>query len=255
MQNELDDRIHVAIRSYKRAGRVTSFGPCPFAHVWVPESQGDDYRTHYGDRVVTIPDECDGNLCRKSNAILDRSPRAWTLIIDDDITRIGMWEGGGRHWLAPEQIARMIVHHFELAEQLNVRLWGMNQNFDPTSYRVFCPFNLLAPILGPFNGHLSPALRYDETMLGKDDYDFWLQNIRRYHRTLRANKYHYVHDHGKKPGGFVSMRTADAEQNGANRLIAKWGSKVIRPGGVKGKRHSTGKNILNTRVILPLSGC
>jgi hypothetical protein len=92
-------------------------------------------------------------------------------------------------------------------------------------------------------------------MLGKDDYDFWLQNIRRYHKTLRANKYHYVHDHGKKAGGFVSMRTAEAEQNGANRLIAKWGGSVIRPGGVKGKRHSTGKNILNTRVIVPINGC
>jgi hypothetical protein len=252
---EIDGRVHVAIRSFRRAGRVTSFAPFPFASVWVPESQGDEYRSHYGGRVITIPDDCDGNLCRKSNAILDRSPCAWTLIVDDDIPRVGMWEGGRRHWLEPDQIAGMIVHQFELADQLGVRLWGINQNFDPTSYRVLCPFNLLAPILGPFNGHLSPELRYDESVLGKDDYDFWLQNIRRYHKTLRANKYHYIHDHGKKSGGFVSMRTAETEQHGVDRLIEKWGSTVIHPGGVKGKRHSTGRNILNTRVSIPINGC
>lgn len=252
---ELDPRIHVAIRSYKRAGRVCTLGPCPFAHVWVPESQAEEYRRHYGDRVVAIPDAEDGNLCRKSNAILDRSPRPWTLILDDDIPRIGMWEGGRRHWLTPEQIAGMIVRGFELAQELGARLWGIAQNFDPSSYRVFCPFNLLAPILGPFNGHLSPELRYDERMLGKDDYDFWLQNIHRHRHTLRLNKYHYVHDHGKRPGGFVSMRTAEAEQRGADRLVAKWGSKIVRPGGVKGKRWSTGQNILNTRITLPIGGC
>jgi hypothetical protein len=251
----VDDRIHVAIRSFRRAGRVSTFGPFPFAHVWVPESQAEDYRRHYGDRVVPIPDECDGNLGRKLNAILDRSPRDWTLILDDDISRIGMWEGGRRHWLDPAQIAAMVNHHFDLAEQLGVRLWGINQNFDPTSYRVFCPINLLSPILGPLTGHLKPELRYDESVLGKDDYDFWLQNVRRYRKTLRANKYHYVHDHGKRPGGFVSMRTAEAERRGAARLIEKWGADIVRPGGVKGKRHSSGKNILNTRIILPIPGC
>lgn len=252
---EPSNRIHVAIKSYKRAGRVTTFGPFPFASVWVPESQTEQYQWHYGDRVMTIPDACDGNLCRKSNAILDRSPRDWTLILDDDISRVGMWEGGQRHWLTPDEIAVLIDHHFDLASRLGVRLWGINQNFDPTSYRVFCPLNLLAPILGPFNGHLIPELRYDETVLGKDDYDFWLQNIHKYHRTMRANKYHYVHDHGKRSGGFVSMRTADVERQGADRLVDKWGGDVVRPGGVKGKRWSTGKNILNTRIIVPINGC
>lgn len=255
MTVEIDHRIHVAIRSYKRAGMVTSFEPFPFAHVWVPESQGEKYRKHYGDRVVTIPDACDGNICRKTNAIMDRSPCSWLVVIDDDISRIGMWEGGQRHWLSPEQIAGMIVHHFELAEQLNVRQWGINQNFDPSSYRVFAPFNLLAPILGPFSGHLSAELRYDESLQLKEDYDFWLQNILRYRKTLRANKYHYIHDHGKRSGGVVSMRTADAERLGAERLVAKWGSHTVRPGGMKGKRHSTGRNILNTRIIVPINGC
>ena len=252
---EFDERIHIAIRSYRRAGRVTSLKCFPFAYIWVPESQGDEYRKHYGDRVVTIPDECDGNTAKKFNAILDRSPRKWTLILDDDITKIGMWEGGKRHWLSPEQIASMILHHFELADDLGVRLWGINVNQDPSGYRAFCPFNLLAPILGPFNGHLNPELRYDPAIPAKEDYDFWLQNIQKYHRTLRVNKYHYVHDHGSKPGGFVSMRTAEVERTCTEKLIKKWGASVVRPGGTKGRRHSSGENILNTRVHVPIGGC
>jgi hypothetical protein len=251
----IDERIHVAIRSYRRAGRVTSLACFPFAFVWVPESQGEEYRRHYGDRVITIPDECDGNTSRKFNAILDRSPKKWTLILDDDITRLGMFEGGYRHAVGPEQLAEMIVHHFELAEALGVRLWGINVNHDPTGYRAFCPLNLLAPILGPFSGHLDPELRYDESVPAKEDYDFWLQNIRRYHKSLRVNKYHYMHDHGQKSGGFVSMRTAELERNCIQRLIEKWGSSVVKAGGMKGRRHSSGENILNTRVTVPIQGC
>jgi hypothetical protein len=98
-------------------------------------------------------------------------------------------------------------------------------------------------------------LRYDANIPAKEDYDFWLQNIQRYHRTLRVNKYHYVHDHGQKAGGFVSMRTAELEKTCAARLIEKWGSDVVKPGGVKGRRHSSGENILNTRVTVPINGC
>ncbi|GAI75871.1 unnamed protein product [marine sediment metagenome] len=88
----IDTQIHVAIKSYKRAGRVKTLVPFPFAWVWAPESQGDEYREHYGDRVITIPDELDGNLGRKQNAILDRAPCPWVLLLDDDIPRIGYWE-------------------------------------------------------------------------------------------------------------------------------------------------------------------
>jgi hypothetical protein len=76
-----------------------------------------------------------------------------------------------------------------------------------------------------------------------------------YHKTLRVNKYHYVHDHGHKPGGFVSMRTMATEEHCVARLIEKWGSRIVQPGGSKGRRHSTGKNILNTKIIVPINGC
>jgi hypothetical protein len=227
----------------------------PFAVLWVPESQAEEYARCYGEaRVQAIPDALDGNLCRKSNAILDRSPCSWTLILDDDLSAIGFYEAGRKIDLSPDEFAGMIVRHFELADALGVTLWGINQGSDALWYDTFEPFNLLAPILGPFNGHLSPKLRYDESVLGKDDYDFWLQTIRRHRKTLRANKYHYRHDHGTMPGGFVSMRTKAVEQAGVERMRQKWG-KLYKPGGSAGGGRATGQNILNSKIRLPIQGC
>lgn len=250
----IDDSIHVAIRSFGRAGRVTTLSVAPFAHVWVPESQAEEYDRFYPGRVVAIPDHLDGNLSRKTNAILDRTPRDWTLILDDDITAIGYWEGGPRHTMTPPQFAAMIEHFFGLAADLRVFLWGVNQNKDELVYRTQTPFSLLAPVLGPFGGHIRNSLRYDERMTLKDDYDFWLQHIRRHRRTLRANKYHYIHDHGKKPGGCVGQRTMEVERELAARMRRKWGD-LYRLGGSKGGRSATGKNVLNSKVKVPIPGC
>ena len=256
---EIDRKIHVAVKSYGRAGQVTTTAIVPFAWVWVPASQRKEYERAHPGRVIAIPDQADGNLSRKSNAILDRSPKPWTLILDDDITAINRFEGGTDTPLSPTEVASLIERGFDLASQMKVRLWGINQNGDEMAYKPCTPFSLLTPILGPFNGHLSPELRYDESVLGKDDYDFWLQNIRRHRFTLRLNKAHYIHDHGKKPGGFVSMRTSQVERAGVDRMIKKWGSKVFRVGGSPGARRrrdiTPEGNVLNSIIRIPIEGC
>ena len=56
--------IHVAIKSYKRADVMTTHEIVPFAHVWIPESQEAEYKAVH-DKIITIPDELDGNVSRK----------------------------------------------------------------------------------------------------------------------------------------------------------------------------------------------
>lgn len=252
----LPDNVHVAIKSYKRAGKITALAVFPFAYIWVPESQGDEYKSHYGsDRIITIPDEEDGNLCKKLNAILDRSPCENVLILDDDITKVGCWEEGGRIWLSPGQLADMIVQGFIMAHDLGCHLWGINQNADPLVHYTYRPFSLLAPILGPFNGHILPTkCRFDETINLKEDYDYFLQNIMYYRKCLRFNKYHYVHDHGSLAGGVVSMRTMQKEEDAVMGMRRKWGDKVFRAGGAAGGKSAKGNNILNSFIRVPLNG-
>lgn len=250
-----DFEIHVAIKSYKRAGRVTTLSLTPYASLWIPASQEPAYReAHPNASIITIPDHLDGNLCRKQNAILDRAPLPNVLILDDDLTRIGYLEAG-EYWRAdPPTIAFFILRGFQLCRELGATLWGVNQSYDTLNYYTMRPFCLTAPVLGPFHGHCLPCpLRYDESVLGKDDYDFWLQTMQRYHKTLRFNKWHYYHDGGSKPGGFVSQRTLAIEQRGVERMKQKWGE-LFRMGGHSGARAS-GDNILNSRAVTPIRGC
>ena len=255
---EIDERIHIAIRSYKRPGGVTTLKSVPWASIWVPESQEEEYRECYGDKVITIPDEEDGNPAKKFNAVLNRSPKPWTLILDDDITAFSMWEDGEGIFLDHEQVARLINHHFDLADQIGVKLWGINQLHDGMAYRQFTPFSFLTPILGPFTGHLEPVLRFDESIPAKEDYDFWLQNIEKYHRTLRVNKYAYRHDHGNKKGGFVSTRTMKMEKECVQKMIDKWGPKIFKAGGTSGlskdRETNPNGNIMNSLVQVPIPG-
>jgi hypothetical protein len=244
--------IHLAIKSYKRARDVTTIGLVPSAFIWVPESQRAEYEAHYPGRIIAIPDEEDGSLARKQNAILERTPCPKTLIMDDDLTAIACWQARYQRKLTAPEIEWMIERGFDLAEQFGVTLWGIQQRYDGLCYDVYQPFSLLSPILGPFHGHLSPVVRYDLESVGKDDYDFWLQTIAREHKTLRLEAYSYKHDHGKKPGGFVSMRSMEAELAGVRFMQRKWG-KYYKCGGATGAG-ATGKNILNSRITIPLSG-
>jgi len=254
----IDSQIHVAIKSYKRPDSVTTIKAFPFAYIWVPESQAADYEANYPGRIISIPDDLDGNLCRKQNAILDRAPTEtgcpWILILDDDITRMCYYESGEHIPMDPTHMRAFVEHHFCLADQLGVKMWGVQQNQDPLGHYTYRPFSLLSPILGPFHGHLDHDLRFDEYLDLKEDYDFWLRMIIRHRFTLRANKYHYHHRHAQGTGGQVSMRTMKRELDAIDRLIARYGPKVIRPGGSAGGKGAKGNNILNTFVRINIPG-
>jgi hypothetical protein len=250
----IDNKIHIAIRSYKRAGKVSTIKFFPKAWIWIPESQKDEYAKYY-EKIIAIPDSEDGNLARKCNSILSNSPCKWTLILDDDLTNLGYWENNIKTFPDCDYLENSVIQMFEIANELGVKIWGINQNSDCKNYSVMRPLNLLCPILGPFVGHLNPVLRYDESVLGKDDYDFWLQNIKEHRKTLRFNKWFYEHDSGKMAGGFVSMRSMDIEKAGVKRMIEKWGNRVFKEGGTAGGASATGKNILNSRITIPINGC
>ena len=87
-------------------------------------------------------------------------------------------------------------------------------------------------------------LRYDENIPLKEDYDFWLQSIRKYRKTLRFQSYHYMVDHINKTGGVVSYRTKQREEEQNKLLQKKWGSRVVK--------YDITKSI-NPRVHIPTS--
>jgi hypothetical protein len=238
----------VAVASFKRAGGVTTDQVVNNCRIVVPDSQVKEYRKHRlhnGARIVAIPDEQDGNLCRKRNAILDMY-QGNVVILDDDYSRIGFVEGGVTVELPPDGVDRLFENGFQMCRDLGTAMWGLNQQSDPKFYREYAPFSMLSPILGPFQAFASTPFRYDETLWLKEDYDMSLRHLLRFHRILRFNKFHYLVNHINKSGGQVSMRTKEEEVRQIRLLQKRWGTHVVR--------WNEQRQSINPRVRVPLKG-
>jgi len=224
-KNEID-QINLVIPSFKRAGKVFGYEYFRTSRIVIPESQFDGYKQHYeAARLIPIPDDQDGNIARKRNWILRNIPRP-LVMIDDDVeyltTTEGVYNAAGE-WtgqtvqklkLSPEQAENVIMNGFNLAEQIGCKYWGLNVNTDGRNYYQYRPIALTQIVLGPFQGHLDHDLLFDERMGSKDDYDFSLQQLCRYNKVLRLNKYAYYCHHGDNAGG-----DCFAPDNGKRDLI------------------------------------
>jgi hypothetical protein len=84
--------MNIIIPSYKRSDNLLGKDYFKMAVYCVPESQKQDYINSVGpDRVIAIPDECDGDIVKKRNWILKNIPRP-LIMIDDDVESIGYYE-------------------------------------------------------------------------------------------------------------------------------------------------------------------
>lgn len=225
----------VAVASYGRAGRVSTVDVFPYGKIVVPQRQTDSYAALQdlpeGWEIVPIPDEADGNIARKRNAILDLFPGRDLVMLDDDYDYIGRWEGGIDRHLDGEGIRHMLWQGFQLAKDLGTPLWGINVQVDRRFYREYTPFSITNPVLGPFQGWSADRpddLRYDEDLYLKEDFDMSLRVLHRYHRILRMNAYHYKVDHYNTLGGVVGTRNMSEEVRQLHALQRRWGSDVVK---------------------------
>lgn len=238
----------VVVASWKRAGAVVTDRIVRNAKIIVPESQAEEYREKQelrnGAELVVCPDEADGNICRKRNWALDQYP-GWVVILDDDVEYIGLIQGGKRRPMDLDEVDQMLTDGFEMCEDLGTVMWGINQQIDPRFYREYTPFSFLSPILGPIHAFCSVDLRYDEAFWSKEDYDIWLRVIQKYRVTLRFNRYVYQADHGDIPGGVVSQRTRESEEEKLNLLVKRYGPEVVK---------YNLKRSINPKVTVPIKG-
>ena len=221
----------IYIPSYKRAGGITSHKLFPSAKIVVPVSQFDEYQEQYGEKVASIPDDKDGNIAVKRNAVLDMARKdgvEWVLMVDDDYAYVGRTTKQQTRWLNVEEIEMLIIQGCQMADDLQTGMWGLNVQIDPKFYHEYSPFSLATPILGPWQAVKVSELRYDEEIYLKEDYDFWLQSIKKYRKTLRFEAYHYMVNHVNKSGGVVSYRTKQLEEEHNKMLQRKWGRRVVK---------------------------
>ena len=190
--------LTIVIPSYKRWNNLVGYDYFKTALYVIPQSQYEKYiEGRDAKRFIAIPDECDGNIVKKRNWILDNIPRP-LVMIDDDVDCLTMCEGGeyfkrnGRAKqmikLKPDEALSVMIQAANLAYQWDCPLFGFNLNTDGRNYQQYKPFSLTQPILGPCCGHLQHNLHYDEKMDLKEDYDISIQALNEYRKILRMNK-------------------------------------------------------------------
>jgi hypothetical protein len=228
--------MNVIIPSYKRSHDLKGKDYFFMAKYCVPESQKKEYIEVVGkDRVITLPDSEDGDIVKKRNWILKNIERP-LIMIDDDVSEIGYFESrtgkvDGNHsrkTMNKNLLIDFFEHNFNLANEFNCKMWGLAQNQDNRICKEFLPFNLTNIILGPFQGHLEHNLIFDNRVGTKDDYDMSLQQLRKFKKVLRLNKFHYLCEHGDNKGGIVSYRSKEKEIEYCKQIMLKWGKKIIQ---------------------------
>lgn len=237
----------VYVPSYGRAAALKTHKVFPDAIIVCPESQVDEYKKYNPDlQYMVCPDSIEGNMARKRNWIKDHAKKDWFVVVDDDLDYIGGYEHHKEIKLTTEQIMQLCHNMFVMCEDIGTVLWGVNLQRGTLLYKEYQPFSTLSVVLGPLTGHIKSDLRYDETLPLKEDYDYSLQVLHKYHCILRFNKYFYFVGHMTgQTGGCVSFRRMDIEESQNKLLQRKWGSSVVK--------FDMSKDI-DPRIKVPLSG-
>ena len=223
--------ISIITPSYKRAGNVKAIELFQDKLIIAcHEFEAEEYQKAYPENeIMVLPDNTRKNMGKVRNYIYKNCRTKYLLMIDDDVERIGYIEKCKQIKMNREQMFQFIRNGFRMCEEAETCLWGINLQSDPKFYREFAPFSFLSPVLGPFSGHIiDKELSYDERLGLNEDYDFALQVLRKYHKILRFNKFHYFAGHLTQKGGCGAYRIMEEERKQAEIMIKKWGNKVVK---------------------------
>ena len=258
-------RIKYLVPSYKRAKTMTTLDYLDKAVAVVSEDEIEEYRKYnpgYSeDRFIVCPREYQGKGKPKIlNWILDNCWDEETdaiIELDDDIHgyMVNVKNGKSRR-LEADEVYEIFENNCNLAREWGCGIWGLNINSDPLTYDEFVPFRLHGYIDGGTVGHvIRNELRYDEELSVKEDVDYFLQNLKKYHKALRIEKYWIKKESFTNEGGANAIRTSRLEKAQFKRMQEKWGSDVIRPNKPTAKEKSKIKGLGGAiKLNIPLEG-
>jgi hypothetical protein len=219
---------HIYSPSYRRSDVAIThklFPPGRFTYV-VREEEYHLYEK-LGVDVLSIPPGSVKDIASTRNWILNNKKHKYIIMVDDDIKAFYWIYKRNKISLNPEKLCEQLENGFQLGIDSKSGVWGMNLQTDPMMYRISTPFSFNSPVLGPFVGIIDDSLRYDESLPLKEDYDFFLQQLRKHRKALRVNYLSYDADHLKLKGGCQSYRSDELEKSQNELLIKKWGNSII----------------------------
>ena len=215
--------------SYKRAGNI-DVTKWLDAVLCVHEFEEKEYRNFHDNELMVLPDSLRGNMAKVRNFILEHSDCEVCVMMDDDVQYVGYFENGKVHTLNQKELIKKIIEWYHQAKDLSTVLFGVNLQCDYKFYREYSPISCLSPVLGPFSCIIKEGndLKYDDRLSLNEDYDYFLQVMRKHHKVLRWNKYHYRAGHLNKKGGCGAYRSLKREKEQAKIMQKKWGDKIVK---------------------------
>lgn len=257
-------KIKYIVPSYKRAKTICTLDYLSKAVAVVSEDEIEEYRKchpQYDEiRFIECPREFQGKGKPKVlNWILDNlfSDCDCLIELDDDIHAYMVHMKNEKdRILDEEEVYEIFENNCRIAKEWGCGIWGLSPNSDPMVYDEFKPFRLHAYIDGGTVGHVDKNdLRYDEELSVKEDVDYFLQNIQKYHKALRIEKYYINKESFTNEGGANAIRNSKLEKEQFQKMQEKWGSKIIRPNRPTAKKNSKIRGVGGAiRVNIPLEG-
>jgi len=240
--------------SYKRATGLKTHKLFPSVIYCIDQKEKEEYEKQ-GVNLEILPDGIQGNISRVRNYIKDELIKDKGLIIDDDIEAIKIWstKNANPYPINIEDIEEFFEMAFNMCEEADCKLWGVNIVGDKGSYREYTPISFTNWISGSLMGFINNECEFDERIPLKEDIDFSLQTLNRYRKLLRFNNVHLIKkDHGNK-GGCADYRTVAREKEQFEIFQQKWGNKIVKQDTTqKGKRKKVFD--INPIIKVPIKG-
>lgn len=217
---------YVSIISARRPDRVEKMHKLVGEATWfVAKGDGQAYRQAGARSVVES-----GALCRSRNAALDAAFKAGVPCVElsDDMSSVKeAYVDGGKKRGRPLPFYDAVLKMLAEGAEVGAFLSGVAPTANAYFFRPERPTSTNLFIVGDFIVVRPCALRFDEDLPLKEDYDYTLQHLTEYGQVARCNRVLATFSHRSNSGGAVSYRTAKLEQAVIMRLKEKWPGKIV----------------------------
>ena len=259
--------IKYCIPSYHRADTIKTINYVPCAKVYVSPEDYEDYikfNPKFKENIIKCPEGIQGTPDGKGkiktmNWILDtemKDDNTCIIFLDDDITCLMKTMRKEKDIpISTEEFLEMNENYCILAREWGIGIWSYNTNADPLSYKEYLPFSVHAYLDGSHLAFVKKnELRFDERFTVKEDVDMVLQQIQKYHKVLRVNRYYYKVKGFEGKGGVQEFRTVEKEKEQFKMFRKKWGDVVIqnKPRGKKASKMRGYNGAV--RINIPIDG-
>jgi hypothetical protein len=167
------------------------------------------------------------NLPQVRNLLLDTFTEPVIVQLDDDFVGVAcQHRRHGRIEKAPDVILDVIENGIQVAEDLDVGLYGWSATMNPMVYFPGDPISFTAPIFSCFITRGSARHRYyDEAVACREDIDITLRSLLRDRIVVADRRFHFhCGEVFSGAGGTVDITSAAQYKKTTQTLVSRWGA-------------------------------